>query len=149
VVSEFVAPLGALVNVRSLDRSVAFYTEVLGLEVQLRDPQVAILAGAQEPRSLLVLRSALRGGEHRGPDAVGTRALLWQVSSVAFLDRIEERLRQRGGLIRRSERDDNTVVVAGQDPDRQALAFLARRDGLPVQVSELDAVPQLVYEIDI
>ena len=48
-VSEFVVPLGALVNVRSLDRSVAFYSEVLGLEVRLRDPQVAILAEPREP----------------------------------------------------------------------------------------------------
>jgi catechol 2,3-dioxygenase-like lactoylglutathione lyase family enzyme len=148
-VSEFVVPLGALVNVRSLERSVAFYTEVLGLEVQLRDEQVAILAGAQEPLTVLVLRSALRGGEHRGPDAVGTRALLWQVSSMTLLDAIEKRLRERGGTARRIERDDNTTVVAGQDPDRQALAFLARRDGSPVQVSGLDGVPQLVYGIDI
>ncbi len=142
-------PLGALVNVRSLERSVAFYTEVLDLEVQLRDEQVAILAGAPERLAVLVLRSALRGGEHRGPDSVGTRALLWHVSSMALLDTLEERLRERGGLARRVERDANTSVVVGQDPDRQALAFFARRDGLPIQISELDAVPQLVYGIDI
>jgi len=148
-VSEFVVPLGALVNVRSLDRSVAFYTEVFGLEVQLRDEQVAILAEAREAQSVLVLRSALRDGQHHGPDALGARALLWHVSSMASLDALEERLRERGGLVRRVERDANTTVVVGQDPDRQVLAFFARRDGLPVQVSELDGVPQLVYGIDI
>lgn len=147
--SEFVVPLGALVNVRSLERPVAFYTEVLGLEVQLRDQQVAILAAAREPLSVLVLRSALRDSQHHGPDALGTRALLWHVSSMALLDALEERLRERGGLARRVERDANTTVVVGQDPDRQALAFFARRDGLPVQFSELDVVPQLVYGIDV
>ncbi len=147
--SDCVVPVGALLNVRSLERSVAFYTEVLGLKVQLRDEQVAILAGAQEPVAVLVLRSALRGGEHRGPDAVGTRALLWSVSSMALLDAIEERLRAHGGLTSRTDRDNNTTVVAGQDPDRQALAFFARRDGSPLQVSEMDGVPQLVYGIDI
>jgi catechol 2,3-dioxygenase-like lactoylglutathione lyase family enzyme len=148
-VSEFVVPLGALVNVRSLDRSVAFYSEVLGLEVRLRDPQVAILAEPREPQSVLVLRSSLRDGEHHGPDALGTRALFWHVSSMALLDALEQRLRERGGLARRVERDANTTVVVGQDPDRQALAFFARRDGSPLQVSELDVVPQLVYGIDI
>ena len=142
-------PLGALVNVRSLDRSVTFYTEVLGLEVQLRDQQVAILAEAQDPRSILVLRSALRDGQHHGPDALGTRALLWQVSGTTLLDALEERLRQHGGLPRRMERDDNTDVLIGQDPDRQALAFFARRDGSPVQIGQLDGVPELVYQIDV
>ena len=47
--SDFIVPLGALVNVGSLDRSVAFYTAVLGLEVQVREQQVAILAEAGGP----------------------------------------------------------------------------------------------------
>jgi catechol 2,3-dioxygenase-like lactoylglutathione lyase family enzyme len=148
-VSDFVVPIGALVNVRSLDISVAFYTEVLGLEVQLRDQQVAILAQEREPLSVLVLRSALRDGQHHGPDALGTRALLWQVSSMTLLDAVEQRLRQRGGLALRIERDANTTLVVGRDPDRQALAFFARGDGSPIRVDELDGVPQLVYEIDI
>jgi catechol 2,3-dioxygenase-like lactoylglutathione lyase family enzyme len=147
--SEFVVPLGALLNVRSLDRSVAFYTEVLGLEVQLRDQQVAMLGEAREPRSVLVLRSALRDGQHHGPDALGTRALLWQVSGMSLLDAIEDRLRERGALAHRIERGANSTVVVGQDPDRQVLAFFARRDGFPVEVSELDGVPQLVYDIDV
>ena len=147
--SEFVVPLGALVNVRSLDKSVAFYTEVLGLQVQLRDEQVAILADERAPQSVLALRSALRDGQHHGPDALGTRALLWHVSSMALLDALEQRLRERGGPARRIERDANTTLVVGQDPDRQALAFFARRDGLPIQVGDLDGVPQIVYGIDI
>ena len=146
--SESVVPFGALVNVRSLDISVAFYTEVLGLEVQLHDQQVAILAEAREPHSVVVLRSALRDFQHYG-DALGTRALLWHVSSVALLDSVEQRLRQRGALADRIERDVNTTLVVGRDPDGQVLVFFARGDGLPVQVSELDVVPQLIYGIDI
>jgi len=146
--NEFVVPLGALVNVRSLDRSVTFYTEVLGLEVQLHDQQVAILAQAREPRSVLVLRSALRDGHHYGPDALGTRALLWQVSGMVLLDTIEERLRQRGALAQKLERDANITLVVGHDPDRQVLAILGRRDGSPVEFGDLDGVPQLVYGID-
>ena len=146
--SEFVVPLGALLNVRSLDRAVAFYTEVLGLEVQLHDQQVAILAQAGDPRSVLVLRSALRDGQHHGPDALGTRALLWQVSDMVLLGTIEERLRGRGALDHKLERDANATLVVGHDPDRQVLAFLGRRDGSPVEFSDLDGVPQLVYEID-
>jgi catechol-2,3-dioxygenase len=148
-VSDFVVPLGALVNVRSLDRSVAFYTEVLGLEVQLRDQEVAILSKKGEPLSVLVLRSALIDGQHHGPDALGTRALLWHVTSMSLLDSLEQRLQERGALARRIERDANTSLLVGHDPDRQALAFFARRDGLPVEVSELAAVPQLIYAIDI
>ena len=147
--SESVVPFGALVNVRSLDISVAFYTEVLGLEVQLRDQQVAILAEAGEPHSVLVLRSALRDFQHYGPDALGTRALLWHVSSMTLLDALEQRLRERGGLARRVERDVNTTLVVGRDPDRQVLVFFAHGDGLPVKVNELDVVPQLIYGIDI
>ena len=147
--SEFVVPLGALVNVQSLDRSVAFYTEVLGLEVRVRDQQVAVLADERDPLSVLVLRSALRDGQHHGPDVLGTRALLWHVGSMVLLDALEERLRDHGGLAHRVERDANTTVVVGQDPDRQALAFFARRDGLPLQISELGGVPELFYGIDI
>jgi hypothetical protein len=52
-------------------------------------------------------------------------------------------------LVRKIERHANTTLIVGQDPDRQALAFFARHDGLPVQVSDLDGVPQLVYGTDI
>ena len=67
---------------------------------------------------------------------------------MGLLDALEERLRAQGGFAARVERDTSTTVVVGQDPDRQALAFFARGDGLPVRVSELDGVPQLVYGID-
>ena len=77
--------LGHLVlRVRDLDRSVDFYTSVLGLEVQSRYPQITFLSspGAGELSHELGLLAI--GDDAPGPDAerVGLYHFAWAIGSV-------------------------------------------------------------------
>jgi hypothetical protein len=141
-------PIGVLISVGELERSVSFYSDVFDLTVQVRDEQVAILGRERSDDNLITLREAPKSAKRPGTGTLGPRALFWSVGSTGALDAIETRLKDRRAHLRRLQRSENTEIVVGLDPDRLALGFIASHQGLPV-VEDLIQVPGLAYIIDV
>ena len=99
--------------VHDLDRSVKFYTGILGLEVADHSPTAALLNNATGTQ--LVLRAMGRGAD-RALGSVGVQYVVWTAAGKADLDRSERVLREHGA--HRQTRVHGVVsVVEGRDPD--------------------------------
>ena len=102
-----------VIFVHSLDRSVDFYTHILGLKVADHSPTAALLNNAVGTQ--LVLR-AMGPGVSRALGAVGVQYVVWTAADKADLDRCERALRDRAA--HRETRSHNGVtVLEGRDPD--------------------------------
>jgi len=100
-----------VIFVHSLDRSVDFYTHILGLEVADHSPTAALLNNAVGTQ--LVLR-AMGPGVSRALGAVGVQYVVWTAADKADLDRCERALRDRAA--HRETRSHNGVtVLEGRD----------------------------------
>ena len=99
--------------VHDLDRSVKFYTGILGLEVADRSPTAALLSNAEGTQ--LVLR-AMGLGADRALGSVGVQYVVWTAAGKEELERCEQVLREHGA--HRETRVHGVVpVVEGRDPD--------------------------------
>ena len=99
--------------VHDLDRSVKFYTGILGLEVADRSPTAALLNNATGTQ--LVLR-AMGSGADRALGSVGVQYVVWTAAGKEELERCEQVLREHGA--HRETRVHGVVsVVEGRDPD--------------------------------
>jgi len=111
----------AVLYVRDVERSVHFYTDVLGFR-RLPDgfPGAAFLQasastndhdlGLFEIGSSAAASPAGRGG------SVGLYHLAWEVDTLAELDRLSQRLSEAGALVGASDHG-TTKSLYGQDPD--------------------------------
>ena len=139
-----------LTSVTDLERSAAFYADVVGLEPLFREDQVVIL-GNRSPRSfVLILREATRMAERIGQQALGMRAVSFDVGSTAELDRVEERLESHGLLRyrRRVSETDDFEIIHGHDPDGLPLIFSTASGG-PYSDEHYRRVALLMYSLDI
>ena len=120
-----------VVSVRDLDRSSAFYQDVLNVPEVIRESEVAVLSGDLIPGFSLYLREAHRNAVHSG-EALGVRALSCDVGSFDELDQVEGRLRALGGFRSRQSLDNDTrfEIIDGHDPDRLPLIFVAHEADL-------------------
>lgn len=124
----------AVMFVRDLDTSVAFYQDVLALKVIDRSPTAALLgtgAGAQ-----LVLR-AMGGAAPHTLGTVGVQYVLWTAASREDLEQFERLLRQRSAFKERRGTEEVTVVE-GRDPDDIVVLVIYPGPG-EVPVHELPA----------
>lgn len=114
--------------VSNLDRSVSFYTEVLGLQVTLENNSAALLVGPEG--SQLYLRAM---GEKAGHAlaSIGPQYVLWTAESEADLYACEAVLRGRSDrvtmrdegafhLLEARDPDDVPVLIAFPGPDEVA-----------------------------
>ena len=99
--------------VHDLDRSVNFYSEVLGLHVADRSTTAALLIGAK--RSQLILRAMGPGAAHP-LGGVGVQYVVWTAASPAGLDRSERALKTHSAH-ERTRSSAGVTVVEGRDPD--------------------------------
>jgi len=127
----------AVMFVRSLDRSVRFYTEVLGLPVVDRSPTAALLGEAGGPQ--LVLRAFGENAAHP-LGALGVQYLVWSTESRDDLDRMTELLRQRSALKEAHDRGDG-VSVEGRDPDDLVIMLVYQPPGQ----SGIRSLPARIY----
>ena len=108
------ARLGSVVMfVAELDRSVSFYTEVLGLDVSDRDATAALLASSNGTQ--LILR-AMGGNAPHPLGSVGVQYVIWTAASADDLDRCEQALRQRQAY-RTTRTLEDVAAIEGRDPD--------------------------------
>jgi catechol 2,3-dioxygenase-like lactoylglutathione lyase family enzyme len=108
------ARIGSVVTyVSELDRSVSFYTDVLGLRVADESPTAALLVS--DDGSELVLRAMGSNAAH-ALGSVGVQYVIWNPPDKQDLDRCELALKQRSAH-RDTRSDGNTVAVEGHDPD--------------------------------
>ena len=99
--------------VHDLDRSVKFYTGILGLEVADHSPTAALLNNATGTQ--LVLRAMGRGAD-RALGSVGVQYVVWTAAGKDDLDRCERVLREHGAH-RETRIHGEVAVVEGRDPD--------------------------------
>jgi catechol 2,3-dioxygenase-like lactoylglutathione lyase family enzyme len=116
-----------LVSVSNLDRSTAFYEDVMNIHEVFREDQIAILGDDAPGAFTLLLREAHRGALRSGQQSLGIRSLMCDVGSSAELDRVEERLRALDAFQDREFFDEAKQFdfVVGHDPDRLPLMFTA------------------------
>jgi catechol 2,3-dioxygenase-like lactoylglutathione lyase family enzyme len=128
---------GAVVFVANLDRSVRFYTEVLGLPVVDSSPTAALLGEDDGPQ--LVLRAFGQNAVHP-LGALGVQYLVWMTDSRADLDQRTELLRKRSAY-RDTHASGAGVTVEARDPDDLVLMLGYQPSGQP----GLRALPARVY----
>jgi catechol 2,3-dioxygenase-like lactoylglutathione lyase family enzyme len=109
-----------VIFVHSLDRSVDFYADILGLEVVDRSTTAALLSNAVGTQ--LVLR-AMGPGVSRALGAVGVQYVVWTAAGKQDLDRCEQALRGRAAH-RDTRSGDGVTVVEGRDPDDIVLVVI-------------------------
>ena len=110
----------AVLYVRDLDRSVAFYQEALGFRTVMAMPgRAAFLqaAGSTNDHDLgLFAMGDAAGPSPAGRSTVGLYHLAWEVDTLAELQRIERVLAGRGALVGASDHGTTKALYA-QDPD--------------------------------
>lgn len=139
-----------LVSVRDLDRSVAFYRDILGLREVAREGEVAVLEGERRTFAIM-LRAGPGKGVRHGQDAVGPRSVSFDVGSQAELDEVAERLAAADALVsRRPVHDSEQVeVVTGRDPDGLPLLFITYEADQPLHADHFRHVALRMYGVDL
>ncbi|MGZ4531310.1 MAG: CBS domain-containing protein [Mycobacteriaceae bacterium] len=105
--------VSAVIFVSNLDRSAAFYRDLLNLMPTHSDATAAFLAASNG--TLLCLR-ALREGALRHPGGLGLQYVIWTAADEHDLARCEGVLRSRNAHIRTST-FDRITAIEGRDPD--------------------------------
>ena len=127
------------VQVRDLERSLAFYRELLGLRLQQQEGQLAHQRGYGDIAPSLVL---LEVGGHatrvsRGPGLV---RVAWRVDKQADLDLAEQLLKQKGLTFVRP-REVGLAILETRDPDRTHVLLVWLSD----EVAADDRLPPRLY----
>ena len=103
----------AVMFVSDLDRSVAFYAELLAWTIAVHELDAALLA-CPDGGQLYLRRRGPRAPHGLGH--IGVQYLIWTAPSESELDRCERILRQQSSQVTRSTRDGFTIVE-GRGPD--------------------------------
>ncbi|MER7395151.1 VOC family protein [Streptomyces sp. NPDC000151] len=108
----------AVLYVRELDRSVAFYTDVLGFSVETEIPARAAFLRAEDTQNDHDLGLFAVGGQAPGPEhgRVGLYHLAWEVGTLGELADTAARLRAADALVGASDHLVSKSLYA-KDPD--------------------------------
>ena len=109
----------AVLYVRDVDASVAFYTEALGFRVKVALPGAAFLQaeGSTNDHDLGLFAVGSRAGASTaGRGTVGLYHLAWEVDTLAELRRVAAVLAERGALVGASDHGTTKALYA-HDPD--------------------------------
>ena len=107
---------GVVINVSDLDRSLAFYRQVLGLTLLSQEEQLAVVGPPGGQRSQAIVLRAFGSSPLSGAGHIGLRAFVLEAESGDQMERITSELESRKLLVTRREHSEWTAVV-GRDPD--------------------------------
>jgi len=109
----------AVLYVRDVERSVAFYGDVLGFTTVMGFPGAAFLRapGSTNDHDLGLFQvGAGAGASEAGRRTVGLYHLAWEVDTLAELARVRDALQQAGALVGASDHVTTKALYA-HDPD--------------------------------
>jgi catechol-2,3-dioxygenase len=110
----------AVLYVRDVEKSLAFYRDVLGFRVKVEIPGRAVFLqaeGSTNDHDLgLFATGAGAGPSEAGRRTVGLYHLAWEVDTLAELSRVRDALLQAGALVGASDHATTKALYA-QDPD--------------------------------
>ena len=109
----------AVLYVRDVERSVSFYSDVLGFRVVMGFPGAAFLQaeGSSNDHDLGLFQvGADAAASPAGRGAVGLYHLAWEVDTLDELERISGRLTEAGALVGASDHATTKALYA-HDPD--------------------------------
>jgi len=106
-------------RVRSVDRAVEFYTQVLGLTLRNRRDKAAFLGIREDASHELALFALGDGAADPDPERVGMYHMAWEMASFEELEQFHRRLLASGARIAGySDRQCNVMFL---DPDGNEL----------------------------
>lgn len=105
--------------VRDVDASVAFYRDVLGLNLKARFQGMAFLGIREDASHELALMPAQADAPGPGSPRAGVYHFAWEMPSFEALQRLHQRLLDK--KVRISGYDDNQANVMFYDPDGNEL----------------------------
>jgi catechol 2,3-dioxygenase len=128
-------------RVHDVDRSVEWYTEVLGLKLKNRMGKVAFL-GIREDASHEVALFPLPE-EAEGPDKtrVGLYHFAWEMPSFEALEKLHDRLVERGVRIGGYSPATNSTNVMFFDPDGNEMEAIWEPSQVTLDEAERTGVP--------
>lgn len=142
----------AVLYVRDVERSVAFYRDVLGFQVTHQRSSMAFLRAEDSDNDhdlglFEVRASGLAGG---GSPSVGLYHLAWSVSTLAELAEFERGLRAAGALIGSSDHVVSKSLY-GKDPDglEFEIAWFVPRDMVTREMEEHLEIRRLDIDAEI
>ena len=108
----------AVLYVRDVARSVAFYGDVLGFTSVMAMPGAAFLRapGSTNDHDLGLFEIGAAGASTAGRSTVGLYHLAWEVDTLAELRRVREALATAGALVGESDHGTTKSLYA-KDPD--------------------------------
>jgi catechol 2,3-dioxygenase-like lactoylglutathione lyase family enzyme len=107
---------GVVINVSDLDRSIAFYRQVLGFTLLSHEEQLAVVGASGGDRSQAIVLRALGSSPLGGAGHIGLRAFILEAESADQMEQIAGELDSRKLLVTRREHNEWTAVV-GRDPE--------------------------------
>jgi catechol 2,3-dioxygenase-like lactoylglutathione lyase family enzyme len=136
-----------VMNVGELDKSVAFYRDVLGFsELATKDQLAAVHAAGNDHPQVIVFREIGTTGRLEGARHLGMRALVVEVDSTGELERVVDALKDRGLFEARRE-GDKWLAVFGRDPDGTAVAATASKTSTPITLQDWADLDEALYGI--
>ena len=132
---------GVVVGVRSLERSLAFYRDLIGIPILRREAQAIMLGPIGRDALILTLHQL---GEHaiHGLNQVGPRQLWWSVDASASLDDLADRLTASGRSVHRTV-DDDAQILRVTDPD--GIVFHVACWPAGTVAGRYEHIPEIVY----
>jgi catechol-2,3-dioxygenase len=109
----------AVLYVRDVERSVAFYSETLGFRVVMGMPGAAFLQaeGSSNDHDLGLFEVGAEAGDSpAGRGTVGLYHLAWEIDTLDELERVAQRLAEKGALVGASDHATTKALYA-KDPD--------------------------------